>query len=213
MMDNKVHPISWTIPHCVLVLKLIGKTTCSPSYNFLIDYGRCPHHRGSFFVSLIIRTYQVSAFLKSLCVYELGLQRYSGLMFFFNVSTLSGLSFNLYDARKKPVSLQRSVYVVMSTTALTESKLGRQLSCLFISGFPQEQQNAVMKKNAVHSLPNLIDVSIQYLGNDVYVHTCCIYILQNFRGGIVFVLLGDRILLLLWLCAGWTSGECVMSLW
>lgn len=58
VMDNKVHSISWTIPHCVLVLKLIG------------------------------------------------------------------LSFNLYDARK-----------------------------------PIERQNAVMKKNAVHSLPNLTDVT------------------------------------------------------
>lgn len=27
LMSNKVHSISWTIPHCVLVLKLIGKAT------------------------------------------------------------------------------------------------------------------------------------------------------------------------------------------
>ena len=26
LMNNKVHSISWTIPHCVLVLKLIGNT-------------------------------------------------------------------------------------------------------------------------------------------------------------------------------------------
>ena len=33
MYSNKIHPIAWTIPHCVLVLKMIGIYVCTCMHN------------------------------------------------------------------------------------------------------------------------------------------------------------------------------------
>lgn len=38
-MSGQVHPITWTIPHCVLVLKLIGKLSFYDKPIYITDIG------------------------------------------------------------------------------------------------------------------------------------------------------------------------------